>query len=74
MRGQVTGNAQESISPWGEKNFDASEASVRNSREGNVLAPNGINTLTQNSNAHKFALNFHPLPEVEGFDNVTLNF
>ena len=70
VRNDMSGIAQESISPWGEKNFDASEASVRNLREGNVLAPNGDDTLTQNSNAHKFALNFHPLPEVEGRDVI----
>ena len=37
---------EESISPWGEKNFDASEASVRNSREGNVSDPLLSTSLT----------------------------
>ena len=62
VRNDMSGYAQESISPWGEKNFDASEASVRNSREGNVLAPNGIDTLTRICKFAKLINKFYPLP------------
>ena len=57
VRNDMSGYAQETISPLERKELqNETKLSFSNSREGNVLAPNGINTLTQNSNAHKFAL------------------